>query len=98
MTLLGVLILLLVGALCGALAELIVGFSAGGFFTSAAVGFAGAFIGSAIARALQLPAVLVINVERVGIDVVWAVVGAALLLGIVSIFRRRTVHVRDSYV
>ena len=48
MTLVGLLLLLIVGAVCGAVAEMLVGFSPGGFFASAVVGFLGAWIGTYI--------------------------------------------------
>ena len=42
MTLVGLLILILVGAICGGIAEAIVGYSPGGFLASVAIGFLGA--------------------------------------------------------
>jgi uncharacterized membrane protein YeaQ/YmgE (transglycosylase-associated protein family) len=98
MTALGFLVLLVIGALCGALAQLLVGYSAGGFFTSAALGIVGAFIGRWIAAVLHLPSIFVVSVEGVPIEVVWSVVGASLLLGLVALFRRRTTYVRSSYI
>jgi uncharacterized membrane protein YeaQ/YmgE (transglycosylase-associated protein family) len=88
MTLLGLLVLLVVGAICGALAELIVGWSAGGFFASAGVGFLGALIGGWVARAIGLPSVLAVHIDTVTIDIVWAVLGAVIFLAILSAVRR----------
>lgn len=89
MTLLGLLLLLVVGAICGAVAELIVGWSAGGFLASAGIGFIGALIGGWLARALGLPSVLAVHIDTVTIDIVWAVLGAVVLLAILSVIRRR---------
>lgn len=91
MTLLGLLLLLVVGAICGAVAELIVGWSAGGFLASAGIGFIGALIGGWLARVLGLPSVLAVHIDTVTIDIVWAVLGAVVLLAILSAIRRRRV-------
>jgi uncharacterized membrane protein YeaQ/YmgE (transglycosylase-associated protein family) len=89
MTLLGLLLLLVVGAICGAVAELIVGWSAGGFLASAGVGFLGALLGGWLARLLGLPSILAVHIETVTIDIVWAILGAVILLAILSAVRRR---------
>jgi len=89
MTLLGLLMLLVVGAVCGALAELILGWSAGGFFASAGVGFLGALLGGWLARQIGLPAVLAVRIDTVTIDFVWAVLGAVILLALLGLVRRR---------
>jgi uncharacterized membrane protein YeaQ/YmgE (transglycosylase-associated protein family) len=94
MTLLGVLLLILLGAVCGVVAELIVGFSPGGFLASAAVGFVGAWVGAWLAGALHLPSMLVVNIEGHAIEVVWTVLGAILLLLVVSVVRHRPYYSR----
>jgi len=92
MTLLGLLALLVIGAVCGALAQLITGYSAGGFLTSAAIGIVGSFVGTWLAAALHLPTLFVVNVEGVRIEVVWAVIGAAVFLAVIALIRRRPRH------
>lgn len=91
MTIVGFLLLLLVGAICGAVAESIVGWSPGGFLASAGVGFVGALLGSWLARGLGLPSILPLRIENVTIEVVWAILGAVLLLAVVSALRRSSV-------
>jgi uncharacterized membrane protein YeaQ/YmgE (transglycosylase-associated protein family) len=88
MTILGFLLLLVVGAICGAIAELIVGYSPGGFLVSVVIGFVGAWIGGKLAGALHLPGVLLVQIEGHGFDVVWTVLGSIILLLVVSTFRR----------
>jgi len=88
MTLLDFVILLVVGAICGAIAERIVGYYPGGFFASAAIGFIGALFGDKIAHYLHLPTFLAVNVEGHPIELVWTVLGAIALLLIVRLFRR----------
>ncbi len=87
MTLLGFLMLLLVALVCGLVAEMIVGFSPGGLFASIAVGFVGAFIGVWLARVLHLPSFLTVKVGGTPIEVFWTVIGAIVLLLVVSLFR-----------
>ncbi len=88
MSIVGFLLLLVVGAICGAIAELIVGFSPGGFFASAIVGFLGAVIGSWFAPRLGLPSVLAVHIEGFTIEIVWSVLGAIALLAVVLLVRR----------
>jgi uncharacterized membrane protein YeaQ/YmgE (transglycosylase-associated protein family) len=88
MTIIGFLLLILVGALCGALAELIVGFSVGGFLASAVVGFLGAAIGGWLAPRIGLPSVLPVRIEGYTIEIVWSVLGAVVLLAVVALIRR----------
>jgi uncharacterized membrane protein YeaQ/YmgE (transglycosylase-associated protein family) len=87
-SLVGLLVLLLVGAICGAIAEVIVGYSPGGFFAAAVIGFLGALIGSWLAPRLGLPSVFVVNVDGYRIEILWAILGAVLLLLVLSLFRR----------
>jgi uncharacterized membrane protein YeaQ/YmgE (transglycosylase-associated protein family) len=89
MTLLGLLLLLVVGAICGAVAELIVGWSAGGFLASAGIGFLGALVGGWLARVLGLPSLLAVHIDTVTIEIVWAILGAVVLLALLSALRRR---------
>ena len=88
MTIVGFLLLILVGALCGALAELIVGFSVGGFLASVVVGFLGAAIGGWLAPRIGLPSVLAVRIEGYTIEIVWSVLGAVVLLAVVALIRR----------
>ncbi len=93
MTLLGFLVLLLLAAICGAIAEALVGFTAGGCLVSVGVGLIGAFVGRWIAARFGFPAVLVIGVQGAGVDVVWTIVGAIVFLIPMALIRsalRRT--------
>jgi uncharacterized membrane protein YeaQ/YmgE (transglycosylase-associated protein family) len=88
MTIVGFLLLLLVGAICGVIAELIVGYSPGGLLASIGIGFLGAWLGGWIARAIALPAIFVVRVETVTFPILWSIVGAVLLLALLSAVRR----------
>lgn len=100
MTLLELLLFLFIAGICGFVAEMIVGFSPGGFLASVAVGLVGAYLGSWLAGLVGLPAVLSTNAiipETEGanilpvdfsFDIVWSIVGAIVLLFLISLARR----------
>jgi uncharacterized membrane protein YeaQ/YmgE (transglycosylase-associated protein family) len=91
MGLLELLLLLLIAGICGAIAEMVVGFSPGGFLVSIIVGLLGAFLGSWLAGQLGLPSVLAISAGAAGggftFDVVWSILGAIVLLLVISLVR-----------
>ncbi len=88
MTLIGLLLLILVGAICGGIAEALVGYSPGGFLASVAIGFLGALIGSWLAPRVGLPSVLPVTIEGFTIEIVWSILGAIILLAVLSMVRR----------
>jgi uncharacterized membrane protein YeaQ/YmgE (transglycosylase-associated protein family) len=88
MSLVGLLLLILVGAICGAIAEVLVGYSPGGFLASVAIGFLGALIGTWLAPRIGLPSMFAVTIEGYRIEILWAVLGAVLLLLVLSLFRR----------
>jgi uncharacterized membrane protein YeaQ/YmgE (transglycosylase-associated protein family) len=79
------LIILLIAAICGAVAEAIVGFSPGGLLVSTGVGLVGAYIGIWLAGQFGLPQLIVFR----GIDLGWTILGAMLFLFIVGLIRGR---------
>jgi uncharacterized membrane protein YeaQ/YmgE (transglycosylase-associated protein family) len=82
------LIWLIVAAICGAIGSAIVGYSAGGLLASMGVGLVGAVIGTWLARALGLPALLTFTYGDVTIDLLWTILGSVILVGLVSLLRR----------
>jgi len=93
MGLVELLILLVIAGICGVIAEWIVGFSPGGFVVSIIVGLIGAYLGSWLAGVLGLPPVL--SVQQLGLDsggllnfdIVWSILGAIMLLLLISLVR-----------
>ncbi len=72
---------LIIAGLCGALAQLLVGYTRGGCLASLLVGLVGALVGSWLAALLRMPAILPIA----GVDVVWTVIGAAVFTAVMSL-------------
>ncbi|CAA9230228.1 MAG: hypothetical protein AVDCRST_MAG26-929 [uncultured Chloroflexia bacterium] len=83
------LILLVIAGICGAIAEMIVGFSPGGFVVSIIIGVIGAYLGTVLAGRLNLPAFLPVTIGGQTIEIVWAILGSILLLLVISLFRGR---------
>ena len=81
------LVLLLIAGICGLIAEAIVGFSPGGFLVSIVVGLLGAYVGSWLAAQLGLPPVLGVGGGAFAFDVVWSILGAIVLLLVISLVR-----------
>jgi uncharacterized membrane protein YeaQ/YmgE (transglycosylase-associated protein family) len=90
MTVLDILLLLLIAGICGAIGQAIVGFSRGGILASIALGFIGALLGFWMARGLNLPEPLAINVGgEATFPVVWSIIGTALFVAVISLLTRR---------
>ena len=100
MTLVELLLVLVIAGVCGFVAEMVVGFSPGGFLASIAVGLVGAYLGSWIATMIGLPPVLstrsiipatngsAIIPINISFDVVYSIIGAIVLLFLISLARR----------
>jgi uncharacterized membrane protein YeaQ/YmgE (transglycosylase-associated protein family) len=92
LTLTGLLLLLLIAGICGAIGRSIGGGTRGGFLVSIVVGFIGALIGPMIARWLHLPELFVVTIDRHPFPILWSIVGAALFVAIVHFLSGRSVR------
>ncbi|MEN6451326.1 MAG: GlsB/YeaQ/YmgE family stress response membrane protein [Thermoguttaceae bacterium] len=88
MSLIDFLALLLVAGVCGGLGQALVGYSHGGCLVSIVLGFIGALLGAWLARLLHLPEPLTLRIGDQTFPVIWAIIGAALFVAILSLFRR----------
>ncbi len=84
MSLFQILLLLVIAGVCGSIARSLVGFSKGGCFLSIAVGFIGALIGNWMAREMNLPEFLSVNIGGTNFPIVWAIIGAMVFSGVLS--------------
>lgn len=89
MTLLGFLVLLLVAAVAGALGQAIIGYSAGGCLVSIALGFVGALIGTWLRTELGLPEPFPVEIQGQTFSLIWAIIGAALFVAVISLVSGR---------
>jgi uncharacterized membrane protein YeaQ/YmgE (transglycosylase-associated protein family) len=83
------LLLLLIAAICGTVAQSLVGYSVGGCLISALVGFVGALFGSWLASQFGLPEPLPVQIEGRTFPVLWSIIGSALLVAGLSMINRR---------
>ena len=84
-TITGLLILLVIAGICGAIGRAIGGGTGGGFFVSIAIGFVGALLGSFIAAHFHLPELLTVSVEGRAFPILWSIIGASLFVALVHL-------------
>jgi uncharacterized membrane protein YeaQ/YmgE (transglycosylase-associated protein family) len=88
MTIIQLLILIVVAAVCGAVGQGLAGYSTGGCFLSTVVGFIGAYLGMWLSRQLGLPELFVLNVGGESFPVIWSIIGSAILALLLGIMTR----------
>ena len=89
MTLIELLFLLIIAAVCGAAGQALSGYSRGGCLGAIAVGFVGSVIGTWLARELGLSAFFSIDVGGTAFPIVWSILGGALFVALLSLITRR---------
>jgi uncharacterized membrane protein YeaQ/YmgE (transglycosylase-associated protein family) len=88
-TLPGLIILIIIAAVCGALGRAIAGGVRGGLIVSIVLGFIGALIGPWIAGQLGLPEPFMVHVSGQSFPILWSIIGAAVLVAILHLVSRR---------
>jgi uncharacterized membrane protein YeaQ/YmgE (transglycosylase-associated protein family) len=83
------LVFLLIAAICGAIAEAILGYSPGGLLMSIGAGLVGAYIGQWLSMTLGIRSLIPIRVGDANIDLIFTVFGAIIFLVIVGVLRGR---------
>jgi uncharacterized membrane protein YeaQ/YmgE (transglycosylase-associated protein family) len=84
-TLTGLLILLVIAGICGAIGRSIGGGTPGGFLVSIAVGFVGALLGTFVALSFHLPELIMVSVDGRAFPILWSIIGAALFVAIIQL-------------
>ncbi|MEB3210179.1 MAG: hypothetical protein VKL39_02440 [Leptolyngbyaceae bacterium] len=88
MTLIELLLLLVIAAICGGLGQSLVGYSTGGCLVSIFLGIVGAYLGTWIARELGLPILLPITIGGNSFPIIWAVIGSAIAAAIAGFINK----------
>ena len=88
-TLPGLLVLLVIAAVCGAIGKAIAGGVGGGVIVSIVLGFIGALFGPWVAAQLKLPEPFTITINGHPFPVLWSIIGSALFVAIIHLFNRR---------
>jgi uncharacterized membrane protein YeaQ/YmgE (transglycosylase-associated protein family) len=84
-------LLLLVAGVCGVVGQCLIRYSCGGCLFSVTLGFVGALLGMWLAWMVGIGEVFTINVGGRSFPIVWCFVGSALLVGLLTFFRRRRI-------
>ena len=91
MTILELLVMLVIAAVCGGIGAALGGDARGsGCLVSLALGFIGALLGTWIARAAGWPAIFAITFGgEVTFPIVWSIIGSALFVAVLNLLSRR---------
>ncbi len=85
----GLLLLILIAAICGAVGKAIAGGARGGLLVSIVLGFIGALLGTWIARQMRLPEPFMLRAGGQAFPILWSVIGSALFVALLHLFSRR---------
>ena len=88
-TLPGLILLIVIAAVCGAIGQALAGGARGGLIVSTALGFIGALLGPRLAAQLGLSEPLVVQISGHPFPVLWSIIGAALFVAIIHLLSRR---------
>lgn len=91
MGLVELIILLVVAAVCGAVAQAVIGFSLGGFLVSAGIGLIGGVVGTWFARAVNLPEAFMVRIGGTAVPLLWTMIGSMVFVAIAAVLSRRRV-------
>lgn len=89
MSIVDLLILLVVAAVCGGIGQRIAGFSRGGCLITIVVGYIGALLGFWLKNLAGLPEPLMLNVGGSQFPVLWSIIGSALFVAVISLISGR---------
>ena len=89
LTLPGLIVLIVIAAICGAVGKALGGGARGGLVASIALGFIGALIGPWVAHQLKLSEPLVLRMSGESFPIVWSIMGAALFVALLHLMSGR---------
>jgi uncharacterized membrane protein YeaQ/YmgE (transglycosylase-associated protein family) len=84
-TFMGLLVLLIVAGVCGAIGRAIGGGTGGGFIVSIAVGFVGALIGTWVAQQFRLPELMTVMVDGHPFPILWSILGGSMFVALIHL-------------
>lgn len=89
LTLPGLLVLIIIAAICGAVGKSLGGGGRGGLITSTALGFIGALFGPWLAGQLGLSEPFMLRIGGESFPILWSIVGAALFVALLHLISGR---------
>jgi uncharacterized membrane protein YeaQ/YmgE (transglycosylase-associated protein family) len=88
-TLPGLILLIIIAAVCGSIGRAIAGDVRGGLIVSIALGFIGALLGPWFATQLKLSEPLVVHISGHPFGILWSIIGAAVFVAVIHLVSRR---------
>jgi uncharacterized membrane protein YeaQ/YmgE (transglycosylase-associated protein family) len=88
-TLSGLIVLIVIAAICGAVGKALGGGARGGLIGSIALGFIGALLGPWVAHQFHLTEPLLVQVGGQPFPIVWSIIGAALFVALLHLLSGR---------
>jgi uncharacterized membrane protein YeaQ/YmgE (transglycosylase-associated protein family) len=95
LTLPGLLVLIVIAAICGAVGKALAGGARGGLLVSIALGFIGALLGPWVARQLGLAEPFMLQLSGQSFPIVWSIIGAALFVALLHLLSGRRSWIRS---
>ena len=89
LTLPGLIVLIVIAAICGAVGRALGGGAPGGLIVSTAIGFIGALFGPWIARQMHLAEPFILRVGGYSFPIMWSIIGGALFVAILHLLSGR---------
>jgi uncharacterized membrane protein YeaQ/YmgE (transglycosylase-associated protein family) len=89
LTLPGLIVLIVIAAICGAVGKALAGGSQGGLIGSIALGFIGALLGPWVAHQLNLSEPFVLHMGGESFPILWSIIGAALFVALLHLISGR---------
>jgi uncharacterized membrane protein YeaQ/YmgE (transglycosylase-associated protein family) len=94
-TLPGLLVLIVIAAICGAVGKALAGGARGGLVVAIALGFIGALLGPWVARQLGLAEPFMLRLSGQSFPIVWSIIGAALFVALLHVLSGRRSWIRS---
>ena len=89
LTLSGLIVLIIIAAICGAVGKALAGGAPGGLIGSIALGFIGALLGPWVAHQLHFSEPLALHVSGQPFPILWSIIGAALFVALLHLMSGR---------
>ena len=88
-TLPGLLVLVIIAAICGSVGRALAGGGPGGLIASIALGFIGTLVGPWVAGQMHLAEPFVLHVSGQSFPIVWSTIGAAIFVALLHLVSGR---------
>ena len=86
----GLIVLIVIAAICGAVGKALAGGARGGLLVSIALGFIGALFGPWIARQFGLSEPFVLHLSGQTFPILWSIIGAAMFVALLHLLSGRS--------